>query len=117
MHIGSNNMEYADDVMIVKSRAAVARAIASPGIIIRVINHWQSQLVGTVRHPKVTRANGAPGIQTNGYYFDAPDATGKIVEMWSEIPGTKFIRFNDDNTVTFYPDTTRSVTVRFEKPL
>jgi hypothetical protein len=84
--------------------------------LLRVRNHWQPQLVGTTRTPKAIRNGGKPGIQTNGYWFDGPNHDGKTVEMWASIPPASQLRFNDDGSVTFYPDTDRSWTLEFTAP-
>lgn len=94
--------------MKIATAAAMKRAIAIPGIQIRVIAHWQPQLVGLVRTPC--------RIQTNGYYFMGPQAQdNKIVEMWAPTPKASELRFNEDGTVTFHPDTNRSWTLSFEE--
>ena|ERR1035437_4580066 len=92
----------------VTSLASLKRAIAVNGVLIRVVSHWQAQLVGTVRTPTK--------VQTNGYFFDGPDLTGKIARMWGPTPKASKLRFNADGTVTFYPDTERSWTLEFMSP-
>lgn len=107
------------------SRASLIRAI-KPGVIIRVLEHWQEYLRGTERTPKVIRNSGKSGIQTNGYYFDGqrpkdhwkdgPHTEMETVEMWADIPAASKLRFNPDGSVTFYPDTDRSWTLAFYEP-
>ena len=93
----------------IKNLASLKRAIASPGVQIKVIAHWQPQLVGTVRTPET--------VQGNGYFFRGPQASdGKVVRMWAETPKASQLRFNPDNTVTYYPDTERSWTLSFSMP-
>lgn len=96
--------------MKIKTLAEMKRAISTPDIQIKVTHHWQLQLIGTTRSPET--------VQGNGYYFRAPQARdGKIVRMWAATPKASELRFNDDGTVTFYPDTNRSWTLSFEVPL
>lgn len=103
----------------ITSRAALVRAISLPGVKIEALKHWQPLLVGTTRTPKTLRAGGKPGIQGNGYYFDGQRPNPKnpaeiqTVEMWADTPPASKLKFNEDGTVTYYPDTNRSWTLRF----
>jgi hypothetical protein len=99
--------------MTIKSLADLKRAIKLPGLIIKVCEHWQPNLIGTTRTPKAVRNSGKSGIQTNGYYFDGVGHEGKLVEMWAMIPPASQLRFNDGGSVTFYPNTERSWTLAF----
>lgn len=92
--------------MKITSRAAIVRAIKEPGVVIRVLSHWQAQLVGSTRTPTKT--------QTNGYYFEGLNHELKPCRMWAELPPAVNLKFNDDGTVTFYPDTPKSWTLAFE---
>ena len=94
-----------------KSRTDFLRTIKQAGVSIRVITHWQTHLVGTVRTPKIVRNSGKPGIQTNGYYFDGISHAGKPCEMWAAIPPASDLRFNADGSVTFYPEQEKSWTL------
>jgi hypothetical protein len=85
--------------------ASLKRAIATPNVIIRVVSHWQPQLKGTTRIPTK--------IQTNGYWFDAPDNSGKVARMWAPLPEVTELEFMDDYVV-FHPNTARSWTLAFE---
>lgn len=98
-----------------KSRADIIRAIREAKVSIKVVAHWQPQLVGTIRTPKVIRNNGKRGIQTNGYWFDGVSHSGKATEMWAELPPAAYLRFNEDGTVTFHPDQPTNWTLQFEK--
>lgn len=100
--------------MKVNSLASLKRAIATPNVVIRVLQHWQPQLRGTTRTPIVTRANGKPGVQTNGYYFLGANLQGETKELWCFLPKVSDLRFNSDGSVTFHPDTDRSWTLSFE---
>lgn len=105
-------------IQYVKSLAQMKRLIATPGIEIHVLSHWQQCLVGSIRTPKTLRKNGKTGIQTNGYYFDGPHENYKTkaietTELWAELPPASKLRFNDDGTVTFFPSEERSWTLRF----
>lgn len=101
----------------IDSRAALQRAIETPGVVIAVLAHWQPRLVGSWRRPKLTRKSGRPGIQKNGYYFDGPrHPDGEIVEMWAELPKAAELRFNADGTVIYYPAGPKSWTLRFTGP-
>jgi hypothetical protein len=88
------------------SLASMKRAVATREPI-EVVDHWQPQLVGTVRTPE--------RVQTNAYSFHAPKYNDpeQIVESWCYYPKASELRFNDDGTVTFYPDADRSWTLRF----
>jgi hypothetical protein len=99
----------------VSSLASLKRAIAVSNVCIRVLKHWQSQLEGTTRTPIVVRKNGKPGVQTNGYYFVGRDYKGAIAEMWCPLPKATELAFNEDGSVTFYPNTERSWTLLFEE--
>ena len=92
--------------MEIKTLASLKRAISTPNILIRVVAHWQPQLQGTERAP--TR------IQTNGYYFMGPNNQNEIKEMWAETPKASQLRFNEDGSVTYFPETNRSWTLSFE---
>lgn len=91
-----------------KSLAELKRTIATQGVVIRVREHWQSQLVGTTRTPET--------VQGNGYYFRGPTSTGEVKRMWAETPKASQLRFNEDGSVTYYPDTPKSWTLEFEIP-
>lgn len=92
--------------MRIENLAQMKRAISTPGISIRVVSHWQGQLVGTTRTPTK--------IQTNGYYFEGPNLSGVVVRMWSGTPKASELRFNPDGSVTFYPGTSHEYTLSFE---
>lgn len=100
----------------IESLAGLKRAIATPDVSIRVVDHWQPQLRGTTRKPKAIRSGGKPGIQTNGYWFDGPTHDSTIKEMWAGTPKASHLRFNEDGSVTYYPGTDRSWTLAFELP-
>ena len=53
-------------------------------------------------------------MQTNGYWFNGPTHDGTIKRMWADTPKASHLRFNDDGTVTYYPNTERSWTLAFE---
>lgn len=92
----------------VKNLASLKRAIAMPGISIRVLSHWQPNLSGTTRTPV--------RVQGNGYYFMGMDCKGQTVRMWAELPKSGLLRFNDDGTVTFHPGEEKRWTLAFEIP-
>jgi hypothetical protein len=92
--------------MRVDSLAALKRAIATPNVVIRVLDHWQGQLKGTTRTPIK--------IQTNGYWFMGCDYKGTMCRMFADLPKASQLRFNPDGSVTFHPDTGRSWTLQFE---
>lgn len=98
-----------------KSLADLKRVIRQPGLVIHVVQHWQPHLCGTSRKPKALRSSGKRGIQTNGYYFDAIGRDGKLEEMWAPLPPASELRFNEDGTVTFHPDSERGWTLRFDR--
>lgn len=79
----------------VTSLASLKRAIQQ-GATIRVLDHWQPNLIGTTRK--------AVKVQTNGYWFYGPDHSGKSVRMWAEYPKAAELRFNQEGTVTFHPN-------------
>lgn len=81
--------------ILVTSLASMRRAIAE-GATIRVLEHWQPQLVGTTRK--------AIAVQGNGYWFYGRNTLGQNVRMWAEYPKAAQLRFNRDGTVTFYPE-------------
>jgi hypothetical protein len=90
----------------ITSLASLKRAVAIPNVVIRVLDHWQDNLKKTTRTPTK--------VQTNGYFYDGPDRTGKVVRMWAPIPKASELRFNPDGSVTFHPATERSWTLSFE---
>lgn len=91
-----------------KTLADLKRAVNAPDTIIRVVSHWQPQLVGTTRKPF--------DVQTNGYWFMGPQlADNRIVRMWAPFPKASQLRFNEDGTVTFFPDEKITWTQAFEK--
>jgi len=94
--------------VIVNSLASLKRAIAIPGVRIRVIEHWQENLRGTTRTPTK--------VQTNGYYFTGRDWKGTVGRMWCGLPKASELRFNADGSVTFYPDTEKTWTLAFDSP-
>ena len=102
--------------MIVKNRVEMIRAIATPNINIRVLEHWNPRLQGTIRRPLARRANLKAGVQTNGYFFLGKDFNGDETEMWSDYPPASKLQFNEDGSVTFHPGTERSWTLAFELP-
>lgn len=99
--------------MKIESLAGLKRALAIPFVQITVTEHWQPQLRGSTRIPLYTRANGKPGVQSNGYYFMGFNSAGELREMWCDLPKASQLRFNADGTVTFHPDTDRSWTLSF----
>jgi hypothetical protein len=93
--------------MTIRNLAEMKRAVLTSGVSIRVVSHWQPQLVGTIRTPET--------VQGNGYWFRAPQfSDGKVVRMWAAYPKSSELRFNADGTVTFYPDTAKTWTLAFD---
>lgn len=107
--------------MTIRNLAELKRAI-TPETNISVVHHWQPRLVGTIRRPKAIRNCGKRGIQGNGYYFDGPAHDGSLAELFADLPKkASELRFNEDGSVTFYPDAEElngirhSWTLRFER--
>jgi hypothetical protein len=71
--------------MQIKTLDDLKRALATPGIVISVVNHWQPEFVGTT-----------------------------LPKMKGGIPSyAAALRFNEDGTVTFYPKGRKSWTLAF----
>lgn len=92
----------------VRSLAEMKRVVATPGVEILAVEHWQPHLRGLTRTPV--------RVQSNAYTFMAANYKGEIVEQWGYYPKAAELRFNDDGTVTFYPDTARSWRLAFAVP-
>jgi hypothetical protein len=86
--------------------AELKRAIVTPGVRIRFVDHWQERLKNTV--------SVSVRIQRYGHWFMGPDYKGAIVEMWAPTPKASELQFNVDGSVTFHPNTTQSRTLLSE---
>jgi hypothetical protein len=95
-----------DETLIpVTSLAGLRRAVATPGVLITALEHWQPHLVGVVRRPET--------IQRNAFAWIGKDRNGQEVRLWCYYPPAKDLAFNPDGTVTFYPGTEKSWRLRF----
>jgi hypothetical protein len=89
----------------IESLAALRRA-PKIGAPIVVMAHWQERLRGTTRTPKK--------VQQNGYAYDGTDNDGRACTMWCYHPSKRAeVRFNEDGSVTYFPDSPRSWTLMY----
>ena len=93
--------------LILNSLTDIKRALKIPGLTIKVIDHWQSQLEGTTRVPIKVMSDGR-------YTFKGPDGR----TMWSgmSVQKARDLKFYGDDRVRYYPGTERSWLVQFLPP-
>ena len=88
----------------VYSLADIRRAVATPGVIIESVRHWQKRIPsGHLRQPEK--------VQNNGFFYRLDGERN-----WCPYCKASELGFNEDGTVTFHPGHEHGWTFRFHVP-